>query len=146
MYTKRWLPWGLSILLTIISVTAVSAAGTIGPFATTNANTSWQSQTWRNNSDSTWAKVYAKSCRDEKANGTNDWMTVKVWRNAGLFPPEDQGAKTLYCYGSSFVYQKWGSGAPNMEGPENFWFKLTDYSGGTGGGNAMDFTYKVEWN
>ncbi len=143
---RLYAPWVLSLAALAFTAGAVFA-GSVGPYTKSDKGYLWDSVQWRNTADSTKATVKLKQCRNIYADGTSDWMDVKVWRNAGLFPPEDQGQKRFYCYdGGSYEMKTWGSGAPNMTGPENFWWEIRDYKGGTGGGNVMDFIYEASWD
>lgn len=143
---RRYAPWVISVLLTLITATTALAVGSMGPYTATNWGAGRDSPNWLNQSGDDRATVSAKSCRDNLSNGSNDWIKVTVYREAGIFPDENLGTKQINCYGSTYASKTWVSGTDgNLTGPETFHFTLTDYSGGTGGGNVMDFTYKVSW-
>ena len=87
------------------------------------------------NTDHNATQVRFDTCRDDVANGTSDWVVVRLWRHAGIFPPYQVGNdKTLDCYVSDT--KGWGE----MIGGEDFHWQIRDFSGG-GGGNRLD----VDW-
>ena len=139
--TRVYAPWLLSLGAFLLTANAVFA-GTVGPYTITGSTVGWDWAQWRNTAASTKATVKLKACKDHSS-GAGVWVDVKVWRNAGLFPPENQGQKRFYCSSTStWTAKTWGSGAPNMTGPENFWWENRGFQSGS----SVDFKYKVSWD
>lgn len=143
---KLYVPWILSIALLLV-LAGSAFAGQSGPYNAINWGYNDKSGWWSHEDGIQWAKVSAKSCRNEINDGTSDWIQVKLLRDAGIFPDENLGIKDLgNCFGSSFVGKTWNDGpGVNLDGPESFRFELWAYKGGSTGGNVMDFTYKSTW-
>lgn len=127
-------PLGGLALALVISGVALAEGQWTSELVGVNRN--FNSRTWRDaDLDDATTRVRFDECRDDVANGANDWATVRLWRHAGIFPPYKVGTdKTLACYVTDT--KSWGE----MTGAEDFHWQVLDFSGG-GGSNRLD----VDW-
>ena len=144
--TRRSMPWVLSLLLLLLTGATALATVRISSTNVYNKDRYWDSPTWRNGSADSTGTITLK-CRDESdSNDPNDWVTIRIWRHAGIFPPYSVGDKDFTSCRDTAKAKTWTS---NMGGAEDFHFQIRAFSanGGYDGSHLIDLIpYSVETN
>ncbi len=148
--SRRWLPWLLSTGLLLITAATALADGSMGPTTVYNKDRYWDSPSWHLSSGDDQVQISVK-CRDESGtNDPGDWVTLRVWRHAGIFPPYSVGEKTFDACRNSPETKTWlDSESNDMTGPEDFHFQIRgfSYNGGYTGSRLIDLIpYEVNWD
>ncbi len=145
MAWKRLLPWLLSVVLLLVVTATALGSGTMQS-SVYNKDRYWDSPVWRNQSADTYAQIKVK-CRDESGtNDPDDWVTLRIWRHAGIFPPYSVGDRTFDACRNSQQTKEWSN---NMGGAEDFHFQIRgfSYNGGYNGDRLIDLIpYTVTWD
>ncbi len=72
-----------------------------------NVTRNFNSRTWVDqNLDNASTVIKFWNCRDGAANGSNDWIDIKLEKHNWALPSTNLGTKRFYCY--SYDAKSWG--------------------------------------